>query len=172
MVASQRQSNRQRKIISQHAKNSTGLFQGSPCTEDLQGIESVSVWTFPGKQVCVSPVILGTEMVDRCEIIFTCLKANMKCAGWGKGKYNYLMPISPPFTKKNKRNQNPKTKPKTSKQKYNWKATQTKKRRCFCDFISCLGREKTLKHSSWEVLMKQGCQRQQSVALLIWNPAN
>lgn len=31
---------------------------------------------------------------------------------------------------------------------------------------------KTLKQSSWEVLKKQGCQRRQPVALLIWNPAN
>lgn len=73
-MASQRQNSRQRRIISWHAKNSTALFQSSFCTEDFQEIESGSVWTFPGKQACLSPVILESEVVDRHEIIFTCLK--------------------------------------------------------------------------------------------------
>ena len=68
-------------------KKSTAFLQGSSCADaDFCGIGGGGIGRFPGKQTCLFPVLLETEVVDRCEVIFTCLKGSMKCIGRGKGK--------------------------------------------------------------------------------------
>lgn len=63
-------------------KKSTAFLQGSPCADgDFHGIGGGGVGRFPAKQTCLSPLLLETEVVAGCEMIFTCLKGSMKCIG-------------------------------------------------------------------------------------------
>lgn len=93
------------------------LPRQSLCWWWFRGIGHDGAGRFPRKQTCLSPALLETKVVDRCEI-FACLNGSMKCIGREKGKKNYIMPVSP----------------------------APLEREISCDFISSLGMEKTLNH--------------------------